>query len=93
MNKETPVLRKGALAYVDSFVGLLPCKVLSVFNEPIFGAVANVKLTAARGPWKRGEVLAKWSALRVVPRGAVIKRSGKPRIGRYATELDTVLVE
>lgn len=52
----------GALAYADFFgAGLVPCKVLAV-AEPGDGRHVTrgrvvVRLTATRGPWKRGEVL------------------------------------
>ena len=40
------------LAYYDTFSGLIPCKVLQ-----ITGDTCTIKLTAARGAYKRGEIL------------------------------------
>lgn len=84
-----PVLRKGCLAYYDSLAGLLPCKVLSVTGKP--GAPSSeseaiVKLTANRGPWKRGEVLAAMWTIHVVPRKAVSRRGPFVRVAYYAVE-------
>ena len=56
-------------AYFDSFAGLVPCRVLSVATDGVV-----VRLTAARGPYRRGEVLT-WPHTRIVSRKAVY-RSG-----------------
>jgi hypothetical protein len=90
----TPILTAGSKAYFDSFLnGLIPCKVLAVRESKIELSHSDVplirvqfKLTAARGPYKRGEVLDASNNF-VVPRGAVYLRSGQYRIGFYRTEV------
>ena len=66
-------LKAGALAYFDSFVGLVPCKVLSIKGESGRANSAQevtFKITASRGPYKRGEIMRR-SALWVAPRDAI----------------------
>ena len=67
----------GNLAYYDSQLGLIPCKVTSirVYNE--FGHYqVNFTVTATRGAYKKGEKL--YSAPRyVVPRKMVHIRNGQ----------------
>lgn len=58
-------LRSGCRAYVDSFVGLVPCRVLAI--RGISGIASSsqdidVVLTATRGAYKKGERLT-WRAL------------------------------
>lgn len=93
MSDTPPVLRSGMLAYLDTLTaGLIPCKVLSVRGKsgnPSSAAVCNVRFTASRGTFKRGEVwTGEWS-LHVVPRDAVKRRKYGARIGRYTVEADT----
>jgi hypothetical protein len=74
-------------AYWDTFVGLIPCKVLRVFNAPEgHGKKVEFTLTANRGPYKRGETHIS-SALCVCPRDSVHMRSGQYRIGAYNWQL------
>lgn len=87
-----PTLRAGALAYFDSFVaGLVPCKVLSIKGESAECARSDqevtLKLTAARGPYKRGEIMQS-SALWVAPRDAIRRTKYSARITAYAVECD-----
>ena len=67
-------LRKGSLAYYDTFSGLIPCKVLSIKGGENGLASSEhrvtFKLTANRRAYKRGEVLEAW-ALDVPPRSAI----------------------
>lgn len=84
------VLRAGALCFYDTFAGLVPCRALRVYYAFEWGAlprlVADVKLTATRGAYRRGETLRAVSSHYVVPRGAVRVRSGQFRIGAYTVE-------
>jgi hypothetical protein len=66
-------LKTGDLAFYDCFGGPVPCKVLSI--EGPSGPASSeqsvrVRLTATRGPWRRGEELQHWG-LHVVPRDAL----------------------
>ena len=66
-------LKVGDLAYWDSFAGLVPCKVMSIEGTSGIASTAQrveFTLTAARKPYKRGE-LQEASALHVVPRKSV----------------------
>lgn len=52
----TNTLKAGALAYVDSFTGLIPVKVLAVRHDPYFGmVVCDVRVTGDRPGWQRRE--------------------------------------
>lgn len=58
----TQTLRAGTLAYVDTFGPLVPVKVLRVFmvNDPYVAlprTMAEVRVTATRGAYSRGEIL------------------------------------
>ena len=67
-------VHRGVMAYLDTFSGLVPCRVESVDDA---GNV-TVKLTGTRGAYKRGETLTGQRAgLSVVPRTAVFVRSGR----------------
>lgn len=100
-----PILRAGALAYYNSLSGMIPCKVLSVRpnvlvatgepapdcdGEPSSKQMVIAVVTAAHGPWKRGDKVEGWG-LRIVPRGAY-RRPGlrriHGRIGPYTVECD-----
>lgn len=101
----TPVLRTGSLAHFDSMSGMIPCKVLRVRANvpPSYGSSApdcngapssmqmvTFRVTANRGPWKRGEQCEAWG-LRVVPRKAYrITRARGGRILFYTVECDKV---
>ena len=71
----------GSLAYFDSFAGLIPCKVLAITGQSgMCGSMQDVtlQLTAARGAYKRGEVLTTWG-LHAVPRKSVYGRMRRIR--------------
>jgi hypothetical protein len=63
------------LAYFDSFAGLVPCRLLAVGDFSDSGSLARIRITAARGPYRRGD-LETVSLRRVVPRAAVYRRAG-----------------
>lgn len=84
----------GELAYVDTFAGLIPCKVTDVhtiteYVGPLFAAPeardtksttrVQVTLTADRGAYKRGEVLV-FHPDQVIPRGSVFTRGHVRRV-------------
>lgn len=57
----------GTLAYVDTFLGLVPCKVTAITDQTV-----TVRLTATRGTYQRGEILTErhpW----VIPRACVYR--------------------
>lgn len=90
-----PTLRTGDLAYLDTFAGFIPCKVLS--NSGASTEVAThlsnvtVRLTAARRDWRRGDVVNN-TARAVVPRCAIRGMySREPEILPYAVEADEEL--
>ena len=78
-----PTLKAGALAYFDTFAGLVPCRVTEIFTTAAPGYSVRFKITATRGAYKRGETLDSHSR-NVVPRSAVFVRSGQYRIRRYS---------
>lgn len=70
-------------AYWDSASGLIPCKIVAAwYGEGAGGWRFLVELTANRGVYSRGEVQES-SALSVVPRSAVYRRSHQFRIRAY----------
>lgn len=69
-------LKTGCLAYLDSFAGLVPCKVESIKRQAdglIHTVQATVRFTATRGAYKRGDVHTS-SCLWVFPRDAVYRQ-------------------
>lgn len=91
MNNEPLILRTGEFAYVDTFAGLIPCKVLSVRRVGEVGdryIEVIVRYTATRGAYRRGEVSAH-PAWRTCPRKAVFTRHGRQLIKPYTTEVDS----
>jgi hypothetical protein len=76
--------KAGDFAFLDagSAAGLVPCKVLSVAPRTEGGQEVEIRLTATRRAWKRGEVLIE-DAYRVVPRKAVYRRSYSYGIRTY----------
>jgi hypothetical protein len=60
---------RGDLVYLDTFAGLVPCKIEAVTDRGI-----TVKITATRGAYKRGSVERHNSPGHVLPR-AVVSRS------------------
>lgn len=73
------VLQIGSFAYIDSFTGLVPCKVQEIGRDSNGSALATVRVTAARRGYNRGEIVT-LRAVRVIPRGAVYIRSHQYRI-------------
>lgn len=67
-------LKVGDLVYFDSFVGMLPCKVLAIdrVGSWVTSSRQNVtvRLTAKRGAYKIGETLTV-SSLHVCPRKSI----------------------
>lgn len=69
-----PDVMEGQLAYYDSFGGLVPVRVLRVEKGKCMDHI-TVRVTAHRGPYRRGEVL-KAISTHVVPREWVRFRHG-----------------
>lgn len=63
--------KAGELAYLDTFSGLVPCKVLAVLESGdghhCSGGRLMIRLTAGRGAYRKGEVLDE-RAFSVIPR-------------------------
>lgn len=68
----------GSLAYLDRMTGMIPCKVLDITPKAI-----TIKVTATRGPYKRGEVIPVSLRHHVVPRKAVYVRGHQYRIASF----------
>lgn len=68
-------LKLGDLAYLDTFAGMVPVKVIAAGFNSQGDAYMTYRITANRGAYKRGEQLAVWSSVsnrfRLVPRGSV----------------------
>lgn len=72
-------LTVGCKAYLDSFSGLVACRVLAIGATGV-----NIEVTATRAKaYRRGERLFGVSALRVVPRKSVVIRNGQYRIREH----------
>lgn len=87
-----PVLRAGCFAHWDSMSGAIPCRVISITGKsgvPSSEQSVIIKLTAHRGPYKRGEVFCDVWALHVVPRGALKQRRLGARITYYTVEVQS----
>ena len=89
------ILKRDALAFIDSFAGLVPCKVLRIKHNDIHkcGTFAQqsditvtVRITATRGAYRLGEVLTLPSH-NVVPRGSVYTRNGQYRVAVYSVHV------
>ena len=65
---------KEHLGYIDSFAGLIPCKIISLDKREV-----TVKVTAKRPGYKRGEIV-KTLRTRVVYRSQVRTRNGQYRL-------------
>lgn len=78
MAKEYVQLPHGAgeLAYLDTFAGMVPCKVLEVREG---GQLVTVEVTAQRGAYKVGDrITQRWEW--VIPRTSVHRRRFTTRI-------------
>ena len=84
-------LKTGALAFIDSMSGPVPCKVLSIQGKSgpcSSDQSVKVRVTATRPGWPRGMEWEDWG-LRIIPRGALIRRRNcSARITRYDVEAD-----
>lgn len=80
------------LAYIDSFAGLIPCRVESIYSHcGPSGMTGNktprnmyfvVTVTATRGAYKRGDKVNE-SARWIVPRSAIYRRGYHYKIAAY----------
>lgn len=66
------------LAYLDSFAGLVPCKICAVGDWSDPTSLAHVRYTATRGAYKRGEFDVQQLS-NLIPRRAVYRRNGQYR--------------
>lgn len=94
-------LKRGILAFYDSFAGLVPVKVLAVtapeedpafdlgFGEARTSVRVQCQVTEPHGPYKKDEVLNS-NAMMVVPRTAILRRQYSTVIAAYAVEPDQV---
>jgi len=70
------------LAYLDSFSGLVPCRIAAVADWDDSTSLARIQFTATRGAYRKGE-FDTVPLRRVIPRNAVFKRNGAIMIKRY----------
>lgn len=87
------LLKAGTLAYWDTFAGLVPCRVRHVraARGGYPGWKVDITLTAARSPYKRGEIHDGLTPSTVVPRHCVRKlrsRTCTPYIVPYTLQVD-----
>lgn len=85
-----PILKAGCLAYLDSFAGLVPCKVVRVYESSdlyVTRELADVQFTATRGAYKRGKLYPRASTLHVVPRECIRRSRYKCSILPYDVEV------
>lgn len=76
-----------ALAYIDSFSGLVPCRALAMYEHKEPGTMyavtyCKVKITADRGAYRRGQYLDVTARI-VVPRESVYRRNGQYFVAPY----------
>lgn len=76
-------LKSGMLAFLDSFNGMIPCRVDKIDS----GRNCSITVTANRGPYRKGERLT-FSSLHVAPRKAVHFRKYSTTITRYEVQPD-----
>jgi hypothetical protein len=87
------ILKAGVLAYYDAFgVPPIPCKVLSITSlpgaKPVPSTKWNVRIRITTGNipgYKLGEIM-EVTAYDVIPRGALVIRSGQYRITHYTVD-------
>jgi hypothetical protein len=80
--RTTTTLRAGDLAYLDSFSGLVPCRIAIVTQGGPGNALTGkvtVQVTARRPGWAPGEYYTTVVAY-VIPRTHVRRRGGRLRI-------------
>ena len=67
---------KHLFAYYDTMAGLVPCRVFGIESvSPIYGTTVQIRLTATRGAFKRGEIMTA-PAHKVWPRDISFPRRG-----------------
>lgn len=71
------------LAYLDSFSGLVPCRIIAVGDWSDRNSECRVQYTATRGPYKRGQ-FDTWPLRNVVPRSAIRHRKYNTTIQTYS---------
>ena len=85
-------LKAGCEAYLDTFSGLVPVKVLRVIStsrmplHPIPATEAEVKVTRTVKGYKKDEILT-FSTRYTVPKGAIVTRGYHQRILPYNVEV------
>jgi hypothetical protein len=76
-------LKTGCRAFLDSFAGLIPVKVLSVTSD----RRVTFEVTETIGAYKKGD--RDWSStMRVVPTGAIHRREYSTTIRPYNVQID-----
>lgn len=71
------------LAYVDSYAGLIPCRIVRVDDWADGSCQARVTFTATRGPYERGDTQT-FNLRRVVPRTSIKRRKYSTLIMPYS---------
>jgi len=87
MNATAPQMKTyptGTLAFLDTFAGMIPCKVIKILIDGANGKIVGhdeleIELTKSIGAYRKGEILTE-SASNVVPRPHRIKRQFDYRI-------------
>lgn len=85
-------LKAGIAAYLDTFSGLVPCKVLRVFStsrlplHPIPTTEAEVEVTRTVKGYKLGEKIT-FSTRYTIPKGSIVTRGYHRRILPYNVEV------
>ena len=74
------------LAYLDSFAGLVPCRIVAVGVWRDGSSQARVQYTATRGAYRRGD-FGTHVLRHVVPRTAIRRRKYSTRIAAYSWPL------
>jgi hypothetical protein len=85
-------LTSGAKAYLDSFTGLIPCKVLSIVgNSTPFASSTHcvtVEITGNGRAYKKGQQETT-NSIRVIPRKAIRRRKYSTTIRLYKVQCDS----
>jgi hypothetical protein len=79
---ESPISKTDSLAYLDSFSGMVPVKVLCITRDDV-----RIRVTARRGAYIKGELLTCRHST-IVPRRAVRFRKYGTRILPFTTQFD-----
>jgi hypothetical protein len=80
-------LKAGALVYLDSFAGLVPCKALRVYHGLVGSLRCDYEVTVSRGAYSKGTQ--NWAyAHSVIPRGSIqFHRNRSPTVWAYTIEV------